>query len=309
MANSKISALTSATTPLAGTETLPVVQSSTTKQVSVANLTAGRAVTMLSGQVGTKTTSPAGDISSTFSAGLASASAGTAVAATLCNTVAAAVGNETQLTFSPASNYSATGAVGVVIESIITANSALKFYTYNAGLLEAARIDSGGNYIPKNAAKGINFTANTPAAGMTSQLLNWYEEGTWTPVLTFATPGDLAVTYSQQVGVYTRIGNKVFINFSIITSAFAFTTSSGALILTGLPFVSKNLTGDIAIGSMYFSGITQAGYTQFVPRIAANTSTITFIASASALAAASVTATNTPTAGTINLRGSIAYDV
>jgi len=45
MANSKISALTSATTPLAGTETLPIVQSSTTKQVSVANLTAGRSVT------------------------------------------------------------------------------------------------------------------------------------------------------------------------------------------------------------------------------------------------------------------------
>lgn len=44
MANTKISALTSATTPLAGTEVLPVVQSSTTKQVSVANLTAGRAV-------------------------------------------------------------------------------------------------------------------------------------------------------------------------------------------------------------------------------------------------------------------------
>lgn len=44
MANSKISALTSATTPLAGTETLPVVQGSTTKQVSVANLTAGRSL-------------------------------------------------------------------------------------------------------------------------------------------------------------------------------------------------------------------------------------------------------------------------
>jgi len=48
MANQKISALTSASTPLAGTETLPVVQSSTTKQVSVANLTAGRAVSALS---------------------------------------------------------------------------------------------------------------------------------------------------------------------------------------------------------------------------------------------------------------------
>ncbi len=46
MANSKISALTSATTPLAGTETLPIVQSGTTKQVSVANLTAGRSVSM-----------------------------------------------------------------------------------------------------------------------------------------------------------------------------------------------------------------------------------------------------------------------
>jgi len=44
MADSKISALPAATVPLAGTEVLPIVQSSTTKQVSVANLTAGRAV-------------------------------------------------------------------------------------------------------------------------------------------------------------------------------------------------------------------------------------------------------------------------
>jgi hypothetical protein len=48
MPNTKISALTSSTTPLAGTEVLPVVQSSTTTQVSVANLTAGRAVSGLS---------------------------------------------------------------------------------------------------------------------------------------------------------------------------------------------------------------------------------------------------------------------
>lgn len=44
MADTKISALTSATTPVAGTEVLPIVQSSTTKQVSIANLTAGRSV-------------------------------------------------------------------------------------------------------------------------------------------------------------------------------------------------------------------------------------------------------------------------
>lgn len=44
MADTKISALTASTTPLAGTEVLPIVQSGTTKQVSVANLTSGRAI-------------------------------------------------------------------------------------------------------------------------------------------------------------------------------------------------------------------------------------------------------------------------
>lgn len=48
MADTKISALTAATTPLAGTEVLPIVQSGVTKQVSVADLTAGRAVSALS---------------------------------------------------------------------------------------------------------------------------------------------------------------------------------------------------------------------------------------------------------------------
>lgn len=48
MADLKISALPASTTPLAGTEVLPIVQSSTTKQVSVANLTAGRAISATS---------------------------------------------------------------------------------------------------------------------------------------------------------------------------------------------------------------------------------------------------------------------
>jgi hypothetical protein len=48
MADLKISALPASSTPLAGTEVLPIVQSATTRQVSVANLTAGRAVSALS---------------------------------------------------------------------------------------------------------------------------------------------------------------------------------------------------------------------------------------------------------------------
>jgi hypothetical protein len=44
MADIKISALPAATTPLAGTEVLPIVQSGVTAKVSISNLTAGRSV-------------------------------------------------------------------------------------------------------------------------------------------------------------------------------------------------------------------------------------------------------------------------
>ena len=67
MADKKISALTAATTPLAGTEVLPIVQSSATVKVSVANLTAGRDVSATSiatglGLVGTPAYTFAGDL-------------------------------------------------------------------------------------------------------------------------------------------------------------------------------------------------------------------------------------------------------
>jgi hypothetical protein len=48
MADTKISGLPASSTPLAGSEVLPIVQSTTTKKVSVANLTAGRAVSAAS---------------------------------------------------------------------------------------------------------------------------------------------------------------------------------------------------------------------------------------------------------------------
>jgi hypothetical protein len=48
MADKKISALTAATTPLAGTEVLPIVQSGATVKVAVSDLTAARAVSALS---------------------------------------------------------------------------------------------------------------------------------------------------------------------------------------------------------------------------------------------------------------------
>jgi hypothetical protein len=44
LADVKISGLPASTTPLAGTEVLPIVQGTTTKQVSVTNLTSGKTV-------------------------------------------------------------------------------------------------------------------------------------------------------------------------------------------------------------------------------------------------------------------------
>jgi len=74
MPDTKISGLPAASTPLAGTEVLPLVQGGITEQVSVANLTAGRAVSALSltltgsalgvgnGGTGTATTFTAGSV-------------------------------------------------------------------------------------------------------------------------------------------------------------------------------------------------------------------------------------------------------
>lgn len=67
MADLKISQLPAASTPLAGTEVLPVVQGGVTEQVSVADLTAGRAVaatslTVGAGAVGTPSVTTTGDL-------------------------------------------------------------------------------------------------------------------------------------------------------------------------------------------------------------------------------------------------------
>ena len=87
-----------------------------------------------------------------------------------------------------------------------------------------------GNLTQGTAAKGINFTANSALAGKTSQLLNYYEEGTYTPTVT-ASSG--AITTYSATGNYTRTGRQVTANIQVtLTNAG---TASGALVAT-LPF-------------------------------------------------------------------------
>ena len=91
-----------------------------------------------------------------------------------------------------------------------------------------------GNLVPRTAAKGVNFLTNTPAAGMTSQLLNWYEEGTWTPTITAAV--GTGYTTTANFAKYTRVGRLVTIALNVQVTAAG--TASGIMNISGLPFTS-----------------------------------------------------------------------
>jgi hypothetical protein len=101
---------------------------------------------------------------------------------------------------------------------------------------EQLRIDGAGNVSIANgnlvigtSGKGIDFSANANAAGMTSELLDDYERGTFTPTLANAgTP-----TYTNQLGEYVKIGSSVFINVLI---SYTGATPGANTRLSGLPF-------------------------------------------------------------------------
>ena len=111
-----------------------------------------------------------------------------------------------------------------------------------------------GDLVIGTSGEGVNFTANTPAAGMTSQLLNWYEEGAWTPTVNFggATTG---ITYTRQNGRYTRVGKLVTVTWDVRLSNKG--SSTGGFTLTGLPFSAEGAGGGYSASQFYFySGFT-----------------------------------------------------
>lgn len=128
----------------------------------------------------------------------------------------------------------------------------------------------------------------------------------WTPTLTFATPGDLNVVYSTRTGLYSKVGDLVWVNFTVITSTFTHTTAAGNLQVTGLPFTSVN-SGSDTMGALQFSGITKATYTQIACDLTANSSIVLFVASGTAVSTAQVTSADLPTGGSVVLRGQLTY--
>jgi hypothetical protein len=89
---------------------------------------------------------------------------------------------------------------------------------------------------------------------MTSQLLNWYEEGTWTPTLVGTTTNP-TVTYGLQRALYTRIGRVVTVTCYMTWSAFS--GGSGNVAVGSLPFTVESGTGAYGGGAISgFDGFT-----------------------------------------------------
>jgi hypothetical protein len=204
MADKTISALTSATTPLAGTEVLPIVQSGTTVKVATNDLTVQ-------------------NIRANATTGILQVT-GPAASSTRVATV-------------PNANFT------------VARTDAAQSFTGDQTL-------STGNLVIGTSGKGIDFSI-VVHSGSTSKLLSDYEQGTFTPVWTGSTTNP-TVTYSTQTGQYTKIGNVVYFNLSLVTTAA--TGGSGNLVITGLPFSATR------IGTIYPTFVYNFASTATAPK-------------------------------------------
>lgn len=103
-----------------------------------------------------------------------------------------------------------------------------------------------GNLVISTAGNGIDFSAASHSAGMTSELLNDYEEGTFTANLTALTTGP--TTPVSVTARYTKVGRVVTVQFNF--SNVNTTGASGEITITGLPYVS----GLASFGSCFMIG-------------------------------------------------------
>lgn len=192
MADVKISALPSATTPLAGTEVLPIVQSATTDQVSVANLTAGRSVSAASL---TLTTTP-----------LAVGSGGTGVTT---STGSGAVVLNTTPTFTTSALFPAGTVSAPAISVSGDTNTGIYFpaadtISFATAGTQRIRIDSAGNV-------GIGVTPGFPFQ-----------------VQTTTTNGNYGA-YLTSTGT-TSTGSEVFYGFGYVTTQNVSTGTTSQMI-------------------------------------------------------------------------------
>jgi hypothetical protein len=126
----------------------------------------------------------------------------------------------------------------------------------------AGNIGIGGT-TPATSGTGITFPA-TQSASSDANTLDDYEEGTWTPTITFnfASTG---ITYTTQLGRYVKIGRQVTIWVYFLLASKG--SDTGPARVMGLPFT--NSAGNDAEGASFIpnywgmaSSVTPGGYVQ-----------------------------------------------
>jgi len=159
MADKKISALTGATTPLAGTEVLPIVQSGTTVKVSVDNLTAGK--TVLANQIAASGQTAAGAYGTIDVLG---ASASMTRGIVFSQPVAAGANNGQQIVLRRNGNNEVISSIKFAFNDL--SGGLGNYISINTGItdLETLKCDSAqnvtvtsGNLVIGTAGKGISL--------------------------------------------------------------------------------------------------------------------------------------------------------
>ena len=154
-------------------------------------------------------------------------------------------------------NGSTVGQIAVAnsnnltIGGMVAGHSGMQFGTgriipETAGVQSNGTVDLGQNsgrfkdaYLSGNvivaSGKGIDFSA-TAGTG-TSELLDDYEEGTFTPSYNTSN-SDANVAYASQDGEYTKICNVVYVDIYLVISSVT-STGSGNIYIEDLPFVAQ----------------------------------------------------------------------
>jgi len=226
MADKKISALTAASTPLAGTEVLPIVQSGATVKVAVSDLTAGRAIAATSITTDTYKAASSSGGALQNSGGTPQLQWGAGGGNNLSVDVAI---NINPANAAVAISPTGTGTVTINPATASTINNmSIGATTASTGRFTSVTATTG-NVVIGTSGQGIDFSA-TPGTG-TSELLADYEEGTWTP----SVGGD--ATYTAQTGYYTKIGNFVKLRFFLSINVLG---TGSTTTITGIPYTPSN---------------------------------------------------------------------
>jgi len=141
---------------------------------------------------------------------------------------------------------------------------------------------------PSSANLAAALTDETGTAGT----VPFQEIGTFTPTITFATVGDLSISYSAQDGNYMRIGNLGFI-YAKVDFTPTYTTASGAFRLSSLPFTvaTRTVFGQVNHGS----GLTYSASRTWVQCSPISTTTYAQINQLGSTLSSSIQVANMPT--------------